>query len=164
MDKILTDFGVEPILLVAQVVNFVILLLLLKKFAYGPILKVLEKRKETIAQSLKNAEEIELKLQKTETDREKKLEEAAKEARQVLEEATKSAQQIIAEAHVKASQDMEDIMQKGKESIKMEKEKMQEEVRSELADIVVMSLKKVVSDSLDAKMQKVVIDRAVKKL
>ena len=55
MEKILSDFGVQPILLLAQIVNFLILLILLKKFLYKPILQVLEKRKETIDEATKQA-------------------------------------------------------------------------------------------------------------
>ena len=56
---ILSQFGVKPILLAAQVVNFLILLFILKKFLYGPILKVLSERRKKIEDSLKNVEEIE---------------------------------------------------------------------------------------------------------
>ena len=68
---ILNQFGVQPILLAAQVVNFLILLFILKKFLYGPILKVLDSRKKTIEQSLKNAEEIERRLLETTEEKEK---------------------------------------------------------------------------------------------
>src|SRR4030067_222054 len=56
--EVLEDFGVEPILLLAQVVNFVILLYILKRFLYKPILKVLEERKKRIETSVKQSEDI----------------------------------------------------------------------------------------------------------
>lgn len=164
MEKILSDFGVQPLLLVAQIVNFTILLLLLKKFLYGPILRVLEQRKEKIAGSLKNAEEIEAKLLKTEEDREKKLMEATKEARSIIDDATKTAFQIIQEAHVKANQDIEDMLKKGQEGIKMEREKMHSEMREELSDIVVMALEKVVGKTITQKDQKEMIEKTIKSM
>lgn len=164
MDKILSDFGVQPVLLVAQIVNFFILLFLLKKLLYGPILNVLEKRKETIAQSLKNAQEIEKRLQKVEEDREKKIEEAAKEARFILDEAAASANQIIDSAHQKATKDIEDMMEKGKQSIALEKDKMQNALRQELSDIVIVALHKVIGKTIDTKDHKKMVEDALKQI
>ena len=55
---ILENFGVEPVLLLAQIVNFAILLFILKRFLYKPILKVLEERKNKIETSMKQSEQI----------------------------------------------------------------------------------------------------------
>jgi F-type H+-transporting ATPase subunit b len=66
---ILHEFGVQPILLLAQIVNFAILFFLLRKFLYGPLLKILEQRRNTIKESLKNAEKIEKQLALTEEER-----------------------------------------------------------------------------------------------
>lgn len=164
MEKIFADFGVQPLLLTAQIVNFLILLVLLKKFLYKPLLKVLEERKQKIADSLKNAEEIEKKLLKTEEDREKVLAKASNEAQKIVEEATKSAQQIIADAHTKAASDMEVIFKKGQEAVRQEKEKMQQEIREELADLVTISLEKVTGKILNKKDQKDLVEGAVKNI
>lgn len=158
------DFGVKPILLVAQIINFFILLLLLRKFLYGPLLKVLEKRKETIAESLKNAEAIEKKLQKTEEDREKELDKAAKDARQMLDEATKSAELIVAEAHTKAQSDIEEMLKKGRESIALDRDKMQQVLRDEVANMVGKSVSKVLEGLLDKDLQQKIAEKAIKNL
>lgn len=160
----LKDFGVDPRLLAAQVVNFLLLLFILKKLLYGPLLKVLEERKQKIAQSLKQAEEIEVRLQKTEEDREKSLEEATLEAQKIVNEATVSANQIIAEAHQKASQDIGLMVTKAADSINLDREKMQQELREELADLVVRSLEKVTGKVLNKKDQKDLVGKAVKGL
>lgn len=160
----LTDFGVQPILLTAQVVNFLILLFILKKFLYGPILKVLESRKQKIAESLKQAEEIEKKLAQTQEDREKALQKAADEAQRILNEATKSANQIIDEAHSKASKDIEEMVKKGQESIRLEREKMQQEIREELAELVSLGLQKVTGKVLTSKDQKELVNKTLKGL
>lgn len=148
----------------AQVVNFLILLFILKKVLYGPILKVLEQRKQRIAESLKNAEEIEKRLIQTEDEREKVLIKAASEAQRILDEATKSAGLLIADAKQKATREMEAIVKKGEASIKTEREKMFQEIRTELADLVVISLEKVVNKTLSQKDQKALIEKSVKDL
>lgn len=164
MEKILQDFGVKPLLLAAQIVNFLVLLFILKKVLYKPILKVLEERKNTIAQSLKNAEEIEKKLAQTEVEREEALEKAAKEAQKILEDATKSANQIINEAHTKAASGIEEMLKKGRDQIKQDREVMQQELKGEVADIVVSSLQKITGKVLTSKDQKKLVEDSVKGL
>ncbi len=160
----LTEFGVKPILLLAQIVNFLILLYILKRFLYGPILKVLEERKKKIAESLENAEEIEKKLESITTEREKKLDQAAKEARSVLEEATKNAGQIVAEAHDKAAKDIEKMLAKTEEQMALEREKMQQEIRAELAELVTTGLEKVAGKVISKEDQKALIKNTLKGL
>jgi F-type H+-transporting ATPase subunit b len=162
MEKFFSDFGIQPILLLAQIVNFLILLFLLKKFLYGPIVKVLDQRRDTIADSLKNAEEIETKLAKTEEEYEKRIAKASAESRKIIDEATKSASEIIKDAHTKAAEDMSDIMQKGRDSIVMEQQKMQQQMRSELTELVVMTLEKVTGKVLNKKDQVDIIEKTVK--
>ncbi|MBI2593944.1 F0F1 ATP synthase subunit B, partial [Candidatus Daviesbacteria bacterium] len=78
MEKILSDFGVQPVLLLAQIVNFLVLLWILNKLLYKPVLKVLEERKAKIEKGLKNAEEIEKRLAQTAEEEEKAILAAAK--------------------------------------------------------------------------------------
>ena len=160
----LTDFGVQPILLAAQVVNFLVLLFILKKVLYKPMLKILADRKQKIAASLKNAEEIELKLQRTEEDREKKLAEATKEGSKLIDEATSSATLIIEEAHLKASKDMEKIVEDGRSQIESDREKMRQEIKSELADMVVLTFEKVAGKVLTDKDKQNLVERSIKNL
>ncbi len=87
----LADFGVKPILLLAQTVNFLLLLFILKRFLYKPLLRVLETRREKIAASLKTAEEIEQRLQQVSLEREMSLKKAAKEAEEIVKDAGTTA-------------------------------------------------------------------------
>lgn len=161
---ILQTFGIKPILLSAQVVNFLVLLFLLNKFLYKPILKVLDTRRQKITDSLKNAAEIELQLQKTEEDRLKQLAQATKEGKDIIEDAKTSAANIISQAHQKAAADIEMLAVKAKSEMASEREKLHQEIRAELADIVEISLRKVTTQSLNDKVQKEIIQKAIKNL
>ena len=162
--EILNQFGVQPILLAAQVVNFLVLLFILKKFMYAPFLKVLQQRRETIATSMKNAEEIEKKLAETEEEKEKALLLASQESKKIIDEAEKSAGEIVAQAHQKAQKDMEEILKKGVETLALEREKLQSQMREELSEIVSIALEKVISGGFDPKKQKELIDQTLKNL
>lgn len=141
-----------------------ILLLILQRFLYKPVLKMLEDRKKTIADSLKNAEEIEKRLTAVTAEREEQLKKASREAESIIKEATASANQIIAEARNKASADIEDMVEKAHQGIALDKEKMRQEIRAELADLVVVGLQKVTGKVLSEKDQKEMVQKSVKEL
>lgn len=159
---ILTEFGVKPVLLAAQIVNFLILLFILKKFLYRPILKVLDERKKKIAESLLNAERIEQELFETETAREKKLEQAAKESKKIIEEAIVSAGQLIDEAHQKAQVDIAQMIAKSEAQMARERDRLHQEIKAELADLVVLGMQKVAGKVLSLKDKKDLEVRAMK--
>lgn len=162
METILTEFGIKPVLLLAQVVNFFILLFLLNKFLFKPILKVLEERKEKIAESLANSEKIKLELERIEEEHDKKLAAAAKEYKKIIEEATVSAGQIIEEAHFKAQVDIDKMIIKAEAEIKSERDKLHQEIRSELADLVSLGMQKVAGKMLDTKDKKDLVAKSLK--
>jgi F-type H+-transporting ATPase subunit b len=164
MDKILEQFGIQPLLLAAQVVNFLVLLFILNKLLYKPILQMLQQRKDRIAESLKNAEQIEKTLAKTEEDRELKLQEATEEAKGIITDATKSATQIIEEAHQKAAADIEDLVAKAHDSMNQERLQMHQEIREELADLVVAGLQVVTGQVLTSKDQQELVKKSVKEI
>ena len=164
MDKILTDFGIQPIYLAAQAVNFVILLLILNKFLYKPVLKVLHERKETVVTSLLNAEKIEHRLQESEQQSEKKLTEASTQAHLIIKNAASTADQIIAEAHEKVKADIEIMMEKGKQNISIDREVMKNELSKELAGLVILGVEIVAGKVLKESDQKKILTQTIKGL
>jgi len=164
MDKILTDFGVQPIYLVAQIVNFIILLLILKKFLYRPILKVLKDRRQTVSDSLINAEQITAQLQTTEVKSAEKLSEASKQAREIIANSTNTGHRIIQDAHEKAQVDVDLMMEQGKQSISVERETMKNEMREELAGLVILGVEKVAGKVLNESDHTKIVDQNINRL
>ena len=162
--EILNQFGVQPVLLAAQVVNFFILLFILKKFLYSPLLKVLETRKRKIEDSLRNAEEIELKLTETNEKIDKMMVKVSSEIQKMTEEAKKSASQIIDEARLEALNQAQEIMEKNQEAVKLEKEKMISEVKSHVVDLVIEVFKKITGKVISKEDQKKLIEREIRNL
>ncbi|MDP3732926.1 MAG: F0F1 ATP synthase subunit B [Candidatus Daviesbacteria bacterium] len=162
--EILNQFGINPILLAAQVVNFLILLFILKKFLYKPILKVLEERKRKIEESLKNAEEIEKKLQLTEDEKEKILAKTSQEAQRLLDRVKKEIELMKEEGKVEAQQEAVRIIQKGQEQLQAEMEKMKQELMGNLGVLVAAGMEKVVGKVINIQDQKKIIDQEIKNL
>lgn len=161
---ILNQFGVQPVLLAAQVVNFFILLFILKRFLYKPILKVLEQRKQRIEESLKNAEEIEKRLQQTIEEEERRLQKASLESEKIVRSTEAAAAQIIDESRAKAKELSQRILKEGQMQLQLEKEKLQQEVRADLADILALALQKVTGKMFNKKDQRELIEQTVKHL
>lgn len=164
METFINDFGIKPVLLAAQAVNFFILLFLLKKFLYKPILTVLEERKARIQEGLRNAAEIERKLARIIDERDVKLKEATRESEMIIKKATVSAQALIEEAKVKANWDTEQMMVKAARSLEQEREKLRQEIKSEMAGIVTASLRVVVGEAISKTEQKKLIEKSLRGL
>jgi F-type H+-transporting ATPase subunit b len=160
----LSDFGVQPILLAAQVVNFLLLLFILKKFLYGPLLKVLAQRREKIAESLKNAEEIEELRLKIEQDREKVLAKASEDVQKLLDEAKKEIEGMKEEGRVQAESLAAQIIHKGEIEANAKAEALRQEVMGKVAEIVAVGMEKVTGKSMSKKDQRTLIDREIKNL
>ncbi|MDD5415986.1 MAG: F0F1 ATP synthase subunit B [Candidatus Daviesbacteria bacterium] len=162
--EILNEFGINPILLAAQAVNFAILLFILKKFMYKPILKVLEERKKRIAESLKNAEEIEKRLQETNEKIDAMIGKAANEAQKIIDESKKEGVLYLEETKIRAGRMAEELIKKSEEAARAETAKMQQEVMNKVAEIVAVGLQKVTGKILNKKDQREIIERSVKNL
>lgn len=149
--EITKQFGIEPILLLAQVVNFLIILFVLKKFFYKPIVKMLDSRRETIAESLKNAQLIEEKLAKTEEKSAQILKEAQIQGEKFLVDAQSQANHIIESAQAEARSHSERAIAEAMEQITAEKIQMKKELEQDTLELVVKVTQKVLGRKLKPK-------------
>ena len=93
---ILNNIGINPVFLLAQIVNFVVLALLLRALLYGPITKMLDERRAKIEKGLEDARQAEAALANAETERQKVLDSARAEAQKIRAEANQQAEQTAA--------------------------------------------------------------------
>ncbi len=162
--EILNQFGVQPILLAAQVVNFLILLFILKKFLYKPILKVLDERKKRIESSLKNAEEIERRLQQTTEESEKVIGKTLKEAQKILDQTNENAAQILADANKQAEHILLRAADEGKKIVELQKEIMMGQVKKSAASLIALAFEKITGKKVTEDEQKRLIEKEVKNI
>ena len=162
MEELIKTFHIETNLLIAQIVNFSIVLFVLYKFAYGPILKTLNDRSKKIEKGLKDSEEAGKRLEEI-TEKEKEvLANAKKEAQEIIrkseEEAKKNAETIILEAKEKTEKAVADA----KKLIDQEKGKMMAEVRAEVAELVALAAGKIIDEKIDVAKDREIIEKAIK--
>src|SRR5687767_4684205 len=118
--ELVKEFGIEPVLLVAQVVNFLIILYILKRYLYKPILTVLEKRKEEIKIGIKNAEDAQKLLAKTQEEEKTILKNAQTQANKIIEEAKEQAIVLSQETETRIKKQTESMIREAKEQIAQE--------------------------------------------
>ncbi len=144
----LKDFGVEPVLLLAQIVNFAILLFILKRFLYKPILKVLEERKNKIATSMKQSEQIQKKFEEMEIKQQEILDNARKESTQIVDEAKSEAKTLSSQIQTEASNQADQTLKRVQETLALEKQKMVSEEKKEKENEVTLATQKVVGQKM----------------
>ncbi|MBI2552631.1 F0F1 ATP synthase subunit B [Candidatus Uhrbacteria bacterium] len=162
--ELLSNLGIDWRLLIAQLINFTILLALLYKFLYKPVLKLLHERSARIEEGLKNADAVEKKLRETGEMYESKLRGARAEAQKILEATQKEAEKIRAELAAKAQKEAEKIIASGRARFAAERDQIMEEAEDELADIVAHATEHVLGGVMTPEIDKQLIESAVKKV
>ena len=120
--EILNNFGIQPTLLFAQIINFVIILYLLKRFFYKPILKVLDDRRKKIEESLRNADLISEKLQKTDENSKKNIADSQIQAQNLINDAKREAERIGEKAALDARKTIDQALIDAKIQIEAERQ------------------------------------------
>ena len=162
--EFLKDFGIQPTLLVAQIVNFLIILFLLKKFFYKPIIKLLDDRKKKIEESLKNADLIEERLNQTEEKSAQIIEEARRNSQNLISESKKEADRILAQAAIEARKSAEQTILDAQTQLNLQKQEIKKEIEKETLILVVEVVKKVLGRTINPKEKQIMTSRAASEI
>jgi F-type H+-transporting ATPase subunit b len=136
-------FGVNWPMFISQCVSFAIVAFLLHRFAYKPVLKVLEERREKIAESLANAEQIKKELANAQGKSQEILSQANAQGNKLIEEARVSAAKILEQESQKAIATANEIISKARQANEAELARMKAELRREVGRLVVVTSAKV---------------------
>jgi F-type H+-transporting ATPase subunit b len=147
------QFGFQKQLFFSQVISFAIVCFLLHRFAYKPILKVLEERRQKIAESLANAEKIKSELASAQTKAQEILTQAGAQGNKMIEEARASAAKVLEVESQKAIATANDIIAKARQASEAELVRMKAELRKEVGRLVVATSAKVTGNILTAEQQ-----------
>ena len=160
IQQILDTFGVTLPTFIAQCISFAIVAFLLNRFAYKPILKVLDERRDKIEAGLKNAEKIQAELAETEAARQKVLDEANAQANKMIEEARESAERVRETETQKAIAEAEGIITKAREAAEQDRVRMLAELKQEVGRLVVQTTGQVTGKVLTPEDQQRLADEA----
>ena len=163
-EGIAVTFGVNWPHLLAQVVSFCIVCLVLYRFAYRPILKMLEVRRQQIAQGLARSEQIKAELARTEAQRSEVIAQANVQATRLIEEARAAALRLQEEETKKAIAVAEAIIVKAREAASQDYAHMLVKLKSEVGRLVVQTTATVVGRTLTPEDQRRLAEETAREL
>ena len=157
-------FGLDAPHFIAQVISFLIVAGLLYKFAYKPILSVLEERRRRIAESLDNAEKIKQELANAQAKAQEIMNQAGSQGNKLIDEARQSAAKVLEQETQKAVATANDIVTKARQASEAELVRMKAELRREVGRLVVATTAKVTGKVLTTEDQQRLAEETNKQL
>lgn len=151
--------GINLKLFIAQLINFAVILFVLWRWAYRPLLRVMHERQKTIYDSLDNAKKIETRLGQAEQEYQEKMKQARRDAAAVTEQAEADAREYAATMKKKTEEDIQKLVHTAKAKITEEKDAAVREVRSHAAELITSAIAKLLGETMNsAEQEKVVRD------
>ncbi len=151
MGEVFGKLGIDGPLLLSQIVNFSLLLFLLRATLYKPMLNMLEDRKKRIADSMKDAERVSIAAREAEEDKAQILEEARREAQEIRAQATRDTEKIAQEIRARAEQEAAEIRVKAQEDAQAQIEAAMADINKKVADLAILATEKILGKELDKK-------------
>jgi len=162
--EILNNFGFEPVFFTAQIINFLILFVVFKKFLYKPILKVLKDREHAIAKSLEDAENAKKTLEDSEVQKDKIIAKAALEAEKIIKETRLNAQSIHEEILNKSKVEAEKIIAQSRDAALFELAAVKDHARDISLKLTQKVLDRVLTEFFTKEEKEKIFARNVKSL
>ncbi|GAB4247837.1 MAG: F0F1 ATP synthase subunit B [Thermoleophilia bacterium] len=146
-------FSIDPGLFLWSLLTFVLLVILLYKFAYGPLMEMQQKRQDEIHEAIKEAERLREEAQALISDYRSQMASAREEAEKILEQARKVGESTRSEILAEAQAQAERSIEKSREQIQRETREALEQIKREVTDLTVIATEKVTRKTLSEKDQ-----------
>ena len=156
-----TGLVVHPFWVLVSIVNFVVILYLLRRYLWGPILTVLANRAEKIREGLAMAEAAKVERERMKAEVERLLADARRDAQAIGERMTKAAEAAAADIRAQAKAEADRIRERGREDAKQLHDQALAQLRSELAGMVVLAASRVLGRELDADKHRALIEQSL---
>ena len=156
--------ALTPGLYIWTIITFLLLLYLLAKFAWKPLLKMLEERENLIKSSLDDAEKAKLELERLNEESEKIMAKARVEAQEILAEGKTTAEKVKEDTISKAKEAANKIREDAEKQIQVEKEKAITDIKNEVVEISISVAEKLINKNLSDADNKALVDESLKKV
>jgi F-type H+-transporting ATPase subunit b len=155
------QLGINLPLLIAQVINFFVVLLVLRLFLYKPVLAMLDRRAQRVREGLEAAEQSQERATQAEQEVSQQLDQARQQGQALIAQAQEAANRIQEESRAQARRDAEALLERARSEIQLERDQAIGELRKEFADITVSAAEKVIGQSLDKQAHRRLIDETL---
>jgi F-type H+-transporting ATPase subunit b len=143
--------GIEWPLLISQLINFLILIVLMRMFLYKPVQNMLNTRKQRIVQSMKDAERVSAAAHEAEAEKGKVLDQARREAQEIRAQATRDAEKIAQDVRGRAETEATEIRMKAQADAVKQADLALSDANKQIADLAIMATEKLLGRELEKK-------------
>jgi len=151
-------------LIIWTALTFGVLLIILRAYAWKPILNMLNTREQTIRQSIERAEEAKREAERILEENKKNLAKAEEVAQQVIREARELAEKIRTESGTKANVESNKLIDKAREEIERDKQLAITELHGLVAELAVKAAEKILNEAIDETKQKKLVENFINSL
>ncbi len=154
----------DPGLFICTILTFLVLLGLLGKFAWKPLLATLEKRHEMIKNSLDDAQKAKTELERLQQESKEIISEARVEAQAIVAKGRSEAEKLKGELRQKAKEEADSIVRNAEKQIQVERDKAISEIRSEVVDLSLLVASKLIKKNLSKEDNQSLIEESLKQV
>lgn len=160
--ELLEKFGVDAKLLIAQAINFLVILYLLKRFLYKPVLDLLQKRQEAIQEGIENAQAARASLEKAKEEEKRIIRDARQLGEKLLENAKNQKLEILKQAEAETAKKTEKMLIEAKEQIDLEAKEAERRLSESVSELAIEFLRNSSRELFSQKEQEELIKHALK--
>jgi F-type H+-transporting ATPase subunit b len=155
---------VVPGLMIWTLITFVIVLVVLKRVAFGRIQGIIDARRDRIREALDEADKARHEARELRELTKREREEAKADREQILEESRRQAQALFEQARQRAEEDLRERLENNKQELEAENRRVQEQIRRDVVELTLLAAEKVTGKALDADDQRRLIDETIDEL
>ncbi|MBS13633.1 MAG: ATP synthase F0 subunit B [Gemmatimonadetes bacterium] len=155
---------VEPGLIFWTIVTFVLLLIVLRSVAWGPILGALDEREKRISDALEEADRARQEGEKQNEENKAALEAAQADARQAISEGRDLAERVAQEVRERAEGEASQMLEQARRTIQQERDQAVQELRNQVADLAILAARNILEDQLDENRGRQIVDDTISRL
>lgn len=158
MGDALGKLGVNPLFLLSQIINFLILFGALSVFLWKPIMQRLDERREMLEKEKDDAEALAEARANIQTERERALEQTREEAQKILAEAREQASTLTEQASREARQGAAEMLDEARNTAQEERNRILGELRGQISAMAIAAAQKIVGETMDEKRQQSLVE------
>lgn len=163
-EGLFASLGINPSLLGFQALNFALVIGIVWFLILKPLTKKMAERQKLIDEGLDNAKKVQETLQKSERAYQEKIDQAKVEANRLIEKAGADALSAGEETKNRARRDIEVLIQQARNNIKAERDEAAAELKKEVAEIIALSLQKLIKEKMTSAKDKELIEDTLKNI
>jgi F-type H+-transporting ATPase subunit b len=156
--------SVVPGLMVWTILAFGLTFFLLRRFAFGPVQRIIDQRRDRIREALDEADKARQEARQLRELTLKEREEAKLQREQILDESRRQAQTLFEQARKKAEEDLHERLEKNQQELEAENRRIQEQMRRDVVELTLLAAERVTGKALDAEDQRRLIDETIEEL